>query len=105
MRLENLFKNFSTSSTAEQLEFLVSYRLRRAEDMEKPSTFRKKKAPSTASAKPTLTEEEKLLMKLLGLKPKDLIALRGAANQDSDEEDDHAEELFKDPAFADVEEE
>lgn len=71
MRLENLYPNFAKSPPAVQLQLLAEYRLKRAEDMAKPNTFRVKKASATA-----LTEEEKVVMKILKLKKKDILAMR-----------------------------
>ena len=77
MRLENLYSNFGLATPEKQAEYVTNYRLRRAEDMAKPSTWPKKKAASKSrKAAIQLTEEEQTLMKLLGLKKKDVVALR-----------------------------
>ena len=84
MRLENLYPNFGLASPEAQAEYITSYRLRRAEDMDKPSTWPKKKA-AAKSAKQAIsppTEEEKVLMKLLGLKKKDIISLRALSTEE-----------------------
>jgi hypothetical protein len=73
MQLQNLYQNFNTASDEEQLAMLIAYRTRRAVDLE---TELPKKKSSTASSKIPLTEEEKAIMKVLGLKQKDIIALR-----------------------------
>jgi hypothetical protein len=77
MRLENLYPSFDNASPEEQLEYVTLYRLRRAEDMLKTPTWPKVKKVAKSKAKvPSLTEEEKVLMQLLGLKKKDVITLR-----------------------------
>ena len=73
MRLENLYHNFVTSPPEIQLQILSAYRQKRAEDMAKPNTFRVKAVKAAANA---LTEEEQIVMKLLGLKKKEVIAMR-----------------------------
>lgn len=95
MRLEDLYTNFGEQSPEDQLKFIAEYRLRRAEDMEKPSTFKKKRRVNS-TPKPVLTEEEKVVMKLLGLKQKDIIALREAATSVDDSDD---ADLFNEDSF------
>lgn len=97
MRLEDLYNNFGRSSPEEQLAYIVEYRLRRAKDLE---TIPKSK-PSTTSKKISyeLTDEEKALMKLLGIKKRDLEALRSATSNGDAEETGTSEELFKDDTF------
>lgn len=99
MRLENLYENFGTATPEAQLAYISLYRLRRAEDLAKPSTDRRKSSV-LSQAKIVLTEEEKLLCKLLGLKQKDILALRISAT----EEDEVTEELFDDGTFTGGEE-
>ena len=94
MRLEDLYENFGTAAPEAQLAYVSLYRLRRAEDLAKPSTYRRK-STRTVQSKAALTEEEKLLCKLLGLKQKDILALRTAPT----EEDEVTEELFDDGTF------
>lgn len=97
MRLEQLYLNFGKSSPEEQLAFISSYRLRRAQDLEK-SVPSKKKSSTSTKVKLELTAEEKMIMKMLGLKQKDVIALREA--KISEEEDEELSgELFEDPTF------
>ena len=66
-------------SSEEQLAYVAEYRLRRAEDMAKPPTWpkpqKKGKGKGKKKAAP-LTSEEKVLMDLLGLKKKEVIAMR-----------------------------
>jgi hypothetical protein len=57
---------------------LSIYRLRRAEDMQKPGRVWRKPA-DTASKPPAFTAEEKAVMKMLGLRQKDMLALRNVA--------------------------
>lgn len=96
MRLENLFQNFGRSSPEDQLKYIVEYRLRRATDLE----VIPKAKPITTTKKLTLdlTDEEKALMKLLGIKKKDIVDLRAANNGDA-EESGSGEELFKDDTY------
>ena len=81
MRLENLYENFGLASPEAQAEYMSAYRFRRSQDLLKEPTWPKPKKKSTKSKKPkaVLTEEEKVLMKLLGLKKKDMVALRAAS--------------------------
>ena len=83
MRLENLYENFGRSSPELQAKYITSYRLRRAEDMAKPPTWpkAKKAATKSARAKIILTDEEQTLMKLLGIKKKDIVALRSLTEE------------------------
>jgi hypothetical protein len=76
MRLENLYQNFGESSPEAQALYVTEYRLRRAEDMTKvPSWPKPTKKGKRKKALP-LSEDEKQVMKLLGLKKKDVIAMR-----------------------------
>ena len=77
MRLENLYPNFGKSSLEEQANYIATYRLRRAEDMGKQPTWPKPKKVSKSKAKALpLTEAEKSIMSLMGLKKKDVLAMR-----------------------------
>jgi hypothetical protein len=76
MRLENLYPNFGKSSPEAQARYVADYRLKRAEDMAKTPTWPKQKKTTTSTKAPPLTEEEKIVMKLLGLTKKEIIALR-----------------------------
>lgn len=73
MRLENLYPNFVTAPSELQLQILSTYRQKRAEDMAKPNTFRVKATTAKANA---LTSEEEIIMKLLGLKKKEVLVMR-----------------------------
>ena len=96
MRLENLYPNFGKSPPEVQAAYVSAYRLRRATDLATvPST---KKPITVSKGKMELTDEEKAIMKLLGLKQKDVLALR--SNQSEPVEDDkEAVNLFKDDTF------
>lgn len=95
MRLENLYKDFFHSSHEDQLSHIVSYRLKRAADLDKPSSEKPVRLKKTTSL--SLTKEEKAVMKMLGLKPKDLLALRETSGTSEDKEE--TEDLFKDSTF------
>lgn len=97
MRLEQLYFNFGDALPEEQLAFISSYRLRRAQDLEK-SVPSKKKTTTSTKIKLELTPEEKMIMKMLGLKQKDVIALREAKITE-EEDDELSGELFKDSTF------
>ena len=99
MLLSQLYKNFGKSSPEEQAEFISQYRLRRATDLEITPTIRgRKPTTGTVVKKLVLSEEEKLLMKLLGLKQKDVMAMRELkASIDEAEANDTA--LLNDSAF------
>lgn len=88
MRLENLYSNFGTASPEDQAAFMSAYRLRRAEDMAKPSTRpRKNVAGKGSKIDLSLTDEEKTLMKILGLKKKDMLLLRSSIEEVEDTDD------------------
>ena len=101
MRLENLYPNFGKASPESQLAFIASYRLRRAEDLAKPSTY-KRERQTTQTTKIELSEEEKVVMKLLGLKQKDILALRATTNGVVETNDDAAK-LFEEDTFEEEE--
>lgn len=96
MRLEDLYKNFGTSTPEEQEEFIVAYRLRRAKDLAQPPSESKR---SGAIPSLELTTIEKQLIKNLGLKQKDLLALRDTILTDRDT----GVKLFQDEIFEEVE--
>lgn len=78
MRLENLYTNFGESSPEAQLLYVTEYRAKRAEDMLKQPTWPKPKKLTKKRIKTLpLTTEEKQIMSLLGLKKKDVLAMRG----------------------------
>lgn len=83
MRLENLYPNFGRAATEAQVEYISAYRLRRAEDMSKPSTYHIRKTTSTVkTSKIDLSDAEKALMKTLGLRQKDMILLKTIAEEE-----------------------
>jgi len=99
MRLEDLYTNFGKSPPEEQLKYIAEYRLRRATDLAAiPST---KKSPAKKSkidlSGIELTQEEKAIMKMLGLKQKDIAALRASVQEEVSMSDD--KDLFKDELF------
>lgn len=101
MRLENLYLNFGTSSPEEQAKYISEYRLRRAQDLEKVPTS--KKRSQSVKPKLELTEEEKVVMKMLGLKQKDILALRSTAIEAEDEVEETGD-LFSDTILEEEEE-
>lgn len=84
MRLEDLYQNFGKATPAMQAKYISEYRLRRDQDLSKTPTWPKQKKVPTGKRKPkvVLTPEEKTLMKLLGLKKKDVVALRAIAEEE-----------------------
>ncbi|MCP3924886.1 MAG: hypothetical protein GY714_20090 [Desulfobacterales bacterium] len=79
MRLENLYPNFGESSPEAQAQYVTEYRARRAEDMMKEPTWPKPKKKGKGKKRvkvAPLTPEEEQVMKLMGLKKKDVIAMR-----------------------------
>jgi hypothetical protein len=100
MRLEGLYPNFGRSSPEMQVNMLATYRLKRMEDLAKTPTS-KKRSPASQTT-PVLTEEEKVIMKLLGLKQKDITALRSSTDE-VDTED--GADLFKDAGYEEDEDE
>ena len=96
MQLGQLYKNFGTSSPEEQAEFMSVYRLKRASDLSSSPTVQKKRSITgngASSLKLALSEEEKLLMKMLGLKQKDILAARSKKSEEEDVEENGAELL------------
>jgi hypothetical protein len=69
MKLYELFPNFIKLSYSERVKFLRSYRAKRALELENNIKNKRK-------SKPSLTQEEKDLMKSLGIKQKDLALLK-----------------------------
>ena len=100
MRLENLYSNFGTASPEDQAAYMSVYRLRRAEDMAKPSTYPKKKS-TVGRSKIDLSESEKALAKVLGLTQKDMLTLRASMAVTEESSDDTS--LLADPVFEEEE--
>ena len=69
MKLYELFPNFIKLSSLERVKFLRSYRAKRALELENNIKNKRKN-------KLSLTQEEKDLMKSLGIKQKDLALLK-----------------------------
>jgi hypothetical protein len=69
MKLYELFPNFIKLSSLERMKFLRSYRAKRAMELENNIKNKRK-------SKLSLTQEEKDLMKSLGIKQKDLALLK-----------------------------
>lgn len=99
MRLEDLYTDFSALDAAKQLEFVAAYRLRRATDLETvPIKTIARSAPARAKTKVVLSSEEKALLKMLGIKQKDIAVLKAAAVEDKEDEET-ASALFKDDTY------
>ena len=99
MLLSQLYKNFGTSSPEEQAEYVAAYRLRRAADLATtPANKKRKLTAGTVLKKLVLSEEEKLLVKLLGLKQKDILAMRELKTS-IDEADMNDATLLNDSTF------
>ena len=69
MKLYELFPDFTKLSSLERMKFLRSYRAKRALELENNIKNKRK-------SKLSLTQEEKDLMKSLGIKQKDLALLK-----------------------------
>jgi hypothetical protein len=89
MKLEELYPNYNELNQEERIAFVASYRFKRASDLSHTDEPSAKKQGLLV-----LTEEEKALMKLLGIKQKDIKALRAlqgnepeAASEDTTEDD------------------
>ncbi len=89
MRLEELYPNFGESPPEEQAIYVAQYRLRRAKDL---ATIPSTKKQSAKTSKIDLSEEEKAVMKSLGISMKDIVALRDASLEEESKESD--KELF-----------
>lgn len=74
MKLYELFPNFTKLSSSERVEFIRTYRAKRALELEENIKNKKK------GSRIVLTEEEKALIKTLGITQKDLKALKGSMN-------------------------
>ena len=105
MRLENLYENFGQLSPEKQQGYIAFYRLRRAADMDKPAFKKKRKSGTAAPKKNELTEQEKLLMQLLGLKKNEVLALRSITEDSEVEANMDDEKLLQDPTYVEDEDE
>ena len=76
MQLHQLRQNFSQLDAAGQTLFIQEYRARRYLDMQKTPTYGKTKKKPTKMEAMGFTPEEVAIAKQLGLKPKDILALK-----------------------------
>lgn len=97
MRLENLYPNFGLMSVEKQVEFVSAYRFKRQMELDSVKSVGKTKTQSVKHSKIELSDDEKALMKLLGIKAKDIETLRGAMKSEEVSSDD--EEIFADNIF------
>jgi hypothetical protein len=103
MILEYLYPNFGLASSEDQLAYVTSYRFRRSQDLAKtPPSRRRSSSASRSKIDLSLTEEEKRVMKLLGLKKKDIITLRDFMTEPEESSDDV--KLLLDPTYEEEEE-
>ena len=94
MKLEDLYPNFLLISEALQTLTFHSYAGRRQQDLINPVRFVKKTSRKPTAEAIQLTEEEKKLMKSLGLKQSDLLKLRASITvPDEEPEEDDEEEV------------
>jgi hypothetical protein len=92
-KLEDLYEDFMALSEEEQTLFIRKYREKRAKDLLEITTYTIRKNTTK------LSDEEKALLKSLGIKAGDLTALRGLIGGDQDDEDE--EEDSDVPRFTD----
>lgn len=97
MRLENLYPNFGLMPVEKQVEFVSAYRFKRQMELDSAKSVGKAKIQSVKRSKIELSDEEKALMKLLGIKAKDIETLRGAMKSEEVSSDD--EKIFADNTF------
>ncbi|MBE9594000.1 MAG: hypothetical protein IMF19_11050 [Proteobacteria bacterium] len=76
MKLYELFPDFTRLSYSKRVEFLRSYRAKRALELEENIKNKKE------SSRVTLSDEEKALIKMLGITQKDLKALKGSIDNE-----------------------
>lgn len=100
MRLENLYSNFGLMSVDEQQKFISDYRFKRQMELDSTKQATKVKS-SVKGSKIELSDDEKTLMKLLGIKAKDIEVLRNAANIEEHSQNDEA--IFADDTFEEEE--
>jgi hypothetical protein len=106
MRLEQLYPDFSSLPSEAQTADLSAYRLRRAQDLNKPPAEKKPTTGKRSQYDLSLTDEDKALMKMLGIKPKDLLALRAATAEPEVEENESDDtDLLKEDTFDEGDEE
>lgn len=82
MKLEELYPNYNEMTQEERFAFVAGYRFKRASDLSRTEEPSAKKQGLLV-----LTEEEKVLMKLLGIKQKDIKALRALQGEEPPSEE------------------
>lgn len=82
MKLQNLYHDFSLMGELTQAQFISEYRERRFKDLNSAVSTLSKKELAVQ-----LTIEEKLAISLLGLKRKDILALRSLTPPEPEEGD------------------
>jgi hypothetical protein len=82
-KLEHLFPLFNEVSEEEQIQIIRNYRLKRNVDIDSFINSQKSK-PN----KMTFTDEEKVIMKLLGISPKTLGVLKSMEEPEEEEDDE-----------------
>jgi hypothetical protein len=97
MKLEQMYPNFLIMSEAEKVSFVAGYRQKRNLDLN--SIPEKEKS---VRSKIDVTEEERAVLKMLGISLGDVKSLRG---QESFESPEETAALFEDNTFAEGEEE
>jgi hypothetical protein len=95
MKLEQMYLDFTQMDEPAQVFFIQEYRKKRLYDLSHVVTKTK------TSSKVELTEEEKVMARLLGLKTKDMIALRAIGPLDEEEE---SGDLFDDTGLVEGDE-
>lgn len=73
MKLEQMYPDFNSMSDNDQTLFVRAYRARRAIELTIPQTYQKKKKEPTG---PTLSEEDKALLRKFGITQKTLSNLQ-----------------------------
>jgi hypothetical protein len=81
MKLDQMYLNFTQVEEPAQVLFIEEYRKKRFLDLSQIVTKTK-----TSTSKIDITEDEKVMMKLLGLKMKDIVALRAIGPLEEEEE-------------------
>lgn len=95
MKLEEMYPNYLFLPPEGQIAFVASYRRRRMEDMANVPHKRTRKVKETSKID-VLTDDEKKVLKKMGISLKDYSGLRAVENG---EEDDNPENYFRDDSF------
>lgn len=90
MKLEEMYTDYNSLGQDERLFFVIQYRQRRAFDLSKVE----EKKSSKKQGSLLVSEEEKVLMKLLGIKAKDIIAFRALKELEPTEESSPEEDAI-----------